>query len=305
MTAAPEQPDLAQEAAARNYFYFCATALLVMWVALMAALRPSERWWSAFPVLVGFMALIVRWRWAPSMLLVALLGIFSRDVFWQLTPGPWMPTRGAAPLTELILGASVLAFVAGNYRYQGLVNYIFPPDSRIPRAVRQLARLRRTAPGGQKSAIASPPSDLRRPVGKPKGKPVSPFAPSASALPGHHQQTRSHQSVAPAEMMLLALSVPVWVILAYSAWRLLILQQTDMDMPDSAYRGMLLVWILGIGLLASWGAFSYLRWLALRPEEAALLLQDTLWRETRREQARLNRWIVWARRKTQSRKDKP
>jgi len=35
----------------------------------------------------------------------------------------------------------------------------------------------------------------------------------------------------------------------------------------------------------------------MRPEEAALFLQDTLWRETSREQRRINRWIAWARRR--------
>ena len=38
--------------------------------------------------------------------------------------------------------------------------------------------------------------------------------------------------------------------------------------------------------------------------EGELSLQDTLWRETRREQRRLNRWLAWAelrrRRKEQS-----
>jgi hypothetical protein len=303
MTATPEPPDAAQEAAARNYFYFCATAIFIMWVALLSVLRPSERWWSAFPVLVGFMALVVRWRWAPSMLLVALLGTFSRDVFWQIAQGSFMQGRGATPLADLMLGASVLAFVAGNYRYQALVNHIFPPDNRIPRAVRQLARLRRD------SATPSPLSRTkaeatRGAAGKQKGKQTSPFAPSAGALPGHHQQPRSHKSVASGEMVLLAISMPVWVILAYSCWRLLAVQHTRLDMPDSVYQGMLLIWMVGVGLLVSWGVFSYLRWQAFRPDEAGLLLQDTLWRETRREQARLNRWIVWARQKTKSRKDK-
>jgi hypothetical protein len=32
----------------------------------------------------------------------------------------------------------------------------------------------------------------------------------------------------------------------------------------------------------------------MSPEEAALYLQDELWRQTRREQARLNRWLAWA-----------
>jgi hypothetical protein len=42
---------------------------------------------------------------------------------------------------------------------------------------------------------------------------------------------------------------------------------------------------------------ALLRYLALRrmtPPEAGLYLQDVLWRETRREQRRLNRWLAWA-----------
>jgi hypothetical protein len=38
-------------------------------------------------------------------------------------------------------------------------------------------------------------------------------------------------------------------------------------------------------------------------EEATLLLQDTLWLETRREQGRINRWLAWARLRSRRRKE--
>jgi hypothetical protein len=57
----------------------------------------------------------------------------------------------------------------------------------------------------------------------------------------------------------------------------------------------LLVWLFGVtGVVASAG----IRYLALRRanvDEARQYLQDTLWRETAREQARIQRWTRWKR----------
>jgi hypothetical protein len=67
---------------------------------------------------------------------------------------------------------------------------------------------------------------------------------------------------------------------------------------------MLLVWLLGLVFLVASALLSYLAQGRARPEEAALVLQDEAWRETSREQRRIQRWRVWARRR-QRRKEQP
>ena len=42
------------------------------------------------------------------------------------------------------------------------------------------------------------------------------------------------------------------------------------------------------------GLIAYLGQYRLTADEAALYLQDELWRQTRREQSRINRWLAWA-----------
>jgi hypothetical protein len=74
-------------------------------------------------------------------------------------------------------------------------------------------------------------------------------------------------------------------------------KETELDIDDRWWRLMVLVWLFGLMFLVAAGVLRYLgqRW--VKPEEAALFLQDTLWRETSREQRRINRWIAWAARR--------
>ena len=53
--------------------------------------------------------------------------------------------------------------------------------------------------------------------------------------------------------------------------------------------------LVGGGGLLTGTVLAYRRWRAASPDEAALVLQDTLWAETRREQRRTARWLAWFR----------
>lgn len=57
---------------------------------------------------------------------------------------------------------------------------------------------------------------------------------------------------------------------------------------------MWLLWVVGGGTALVCGLLRCWAWRQLTPEEALLYLQDVAWRETRREQRRLNRWLAWA-----------
>src|SRR5581483_9909399 len=91
------------------------------------------------------------------------------------------------------------------------------------------------------------------------------------------------------------LALPIWTGLAQVLW--LVLPQTagNPGLIVPVWRVILWLWIFGgIALLATSG-FAYWHRSTMSVEEATLFLQDTLWRETRGEQRRINRWFAWAR----------
>ena len=70
----------------------------------------------------------------------------------------------------------------------------------------------------------------------------------------------------------------------------------------SAYRGfdvprisrlLSLAWLLMVGLLVAGTVLAHWRRRQMDRAAAQLLLQDTLWRETRRGQRRIFRWLAW------------
>ena len=81
------------------------------------------------------------------------------------------------------------------------------------------------------------------------------------------------------------------------------LPDIDVDIDDRGWKVMLLAWLLGLVFIVATTAVRYAAQWYLCPEEAAMFLQDTLWRETSREQRRINRWIAWARRRQQRKAD--
>jgi len=59
-----------------------------------------------------------------------------------------------------------------------------------------------------------------------------------------------------------------------------------------------------VALAAGSAVLAYARQASATPEEALLYLQDQVWRDTRCEQSRINRWLVWARLRWQRRKER-
>ena len=105
-------------------------------------------------------------------------------------------------------------------------------------------------------------------------------------------------------MVLLLVSIPVWASLAGIGWELLLAEQPVLAFEPELWRGILLIWILGLGLLTASSVLGYLAWTRMSPAEATLFLQDVAWRETRRERTRINRWIAWAKLKKRRLKGK-
>jgi hypothetical protein len=69
------------------------------------------------------------------------------------------------------------------------------------------------------------------------------------------------------------------------------------------WQGVTLLWLFGLPMLFFTAVLGYVRRARATAQENRVFLQDQLWRETRREQSRNNRWLMWARLRAQRRKE--
>jgi hypothetical protein len=114
-------------------------------------------------------------------------------------------------------------------------------------------------------------------------------------LPRLAPQRRSSRGVSPYEVPLLLLTLPAAALTAQLLWAALTPPWRLANLlPPPLCRFLLLVWFLGVGVLVTAAALQHWKRLRMSADEAALLLQDVLWVETRREQRRINRWLAWA-----------
>jgi hypothetical protein len=100
------------------------------------------------------------------------------------------------------------------------------------------------------------------------------------------------------EILTLLSALPLWIAMAWLCRRWLDARD-DPDIEQPWWQVMTLAWVFGMLFLIAAAIMRYTAARLMRPEEAALFLQDTLWRETSREQRRITRWIAWARRRQQ------
>jgi hypothetical protein len=114
---------------------------------------------------------------------------------------------------------------------------------------------------------------------------------------------RSPGSVGPWELPGLLLTLPVWALIAGIVWVRLELEEPMEGIHEVVWRALLLAWVFGLGLAVTATGFAYLGMAQAPRAEARVYLQDQVWRETRKDQARLNRWLVWARLRRQRREE--
>jgi hypothetical protein len=137
------------------------------------------------------------------------------------------------------------------------------------------------------------PVDQRRPPGGPdRKKPAAPRGQRRSAgLPGSW------------ELPMLATAAGVWAVGVALLWLALPAVDAPLGLPRGLWRCLLLIFLVGLTTAVLAGSAAYLSWVTARPEEHLLYLQDQAWRETRREQNRINRFLTWARLRAQRRKE--
>jgi hypothetical protein len=128
----------------------------------------------------------------------------------------------------------------------------------------------------------------------PDGRRASRRRPTSLRLPPP-EQPRDPDLVGQGELTQVLVGVLVFCGLASVAWVRLRRSWPPLGIGPREWQGLVIVWAGGTVLAAAGTVSAYLRLRRSTPGEAVLYLQDTLWRQTRREQSRLNRWLVWAR----------
>lgn len=265
------QPQAAPpEDGVRHYSFLCLAALLVLGLALVVR---GLGVWGLLPSLVGVLMLVLGWR--NGALWVLLL------TAWMLAVARW---PGLHPVLVMDRVVRFLAWIFGEppTPVAGPGPPRVQPGSRLLDILLALSVLvyvagyyrflsvtRKLLPGDPRrrlprSALAQ---ELRRPPALVTAREIGWLLGAASLCVGS-----------------------AWVL-----WHWLAGEESPLELGDNWWQAILVLWLFGIILVATSGILTYLGRGRMGPDEAALILQDTLWRETRREQGRLNRWLTWAR----------
>lgn len=86
-------------------------------------------------------------------------------------------------------------------------------------------------------------------------------------------------------------------VAAFFLWQLTFTVRPPWTIMRSHWRVGLLVWVVGLALLAIAATIAYFGWRRQSRAEAMMILRDEFWRQTRGEQRKINRWTAWMRRR--------
>jgi hypothetical protein len=193
----------------------------------------------------------------PMSPLLILVTVVGAQLYLQYDALAW--PRSALQTGDVLLCAATLAYVAGHYRLLSLWAHILPPDPR--------QRYRKDA-----GAVVP----LER-----LGKVVQAHRPAALMSRG--------------ELAWFVVQLPLFAILAQGAWMLISPRRQLHDLPAKWVQLLQLAWGLALVLFVAAQFFRIWRLLQMDRATAKILLQDTLWHETRGEQRRIGRWLAWSR----------
>jgi hypothetical protein len=124
------------------------------------------------------------------------------------------------------------------------------------------------------------------------------------SAPADARQRRSPHLPRSWEIIVLVVAAVGWAVGVSLYWLVLSVIPAPLELPRGVWRGLLLIFTVGLTTAVLGAAAAYLNWLTTSPAEHLLFLQDVAWRETRREQNQINRWLTWARLRRQRRKEK-
>jgi hypothetical protein len=309
-----------QSGPARQYQMISLAAVLVLTLGLVA--RGCAEF-SLAPLLLGVVAVFFRWSGGPVLLIMLLIALFALlgpaglGYFYEGELGD------IHPLLDPLLVIALLAYSVAHFRMLGLTSNLFPVDRRNlladdPRLDDGKKRKR-----GPSLFVVLALVLLLGPVGiiilviltglEDRGKKT------ARAKP----HVRPPETATPNELLVALLTVPLWTAIGFLAWLLLTIQESPFvaeerdeywprvrrmarwreAMHNSLWQTVILIWVAVVLLLLATAVLGYLRRLWAPPADNLLYLQDQLWRETRREQSLVNRWLTWARLRRQRRQE--
>lgn len=258
--------ELRSHPAVQQYMILCLVSLLSLTVILV---QRGLDWWSLFPLLIGVLTFLANWSLGPPILLlfVAILVVAAT---------PWWRWQRPSPLLDLGLCASLVIYMLAQYRLLGLTARIFPNDPHRPPGVGT-----RTPP-----EVTRPEELTRR---HPRHWPVQRRSPDLSGV---------------GECILMMLSAGLWMTAAFVIFVYISDIKPRQGFNPQLWQLLLLTWVgtLMVGFAAAF--MTYQRWRTASPQESQLYLQDQLWRQTRKDQNRIQRWLRWARLRGQRRKEK-
>jgi hypothetical protein len=209
---------------------------------------------------IGLFGIVSKWRAAPLVLLGAFAAAQVGQHILVFRDFATEDRRPLLHLRDVVLAIGLVAYIAANCRLQSLWSQIVPADPR------QRVRKRRRA-GGRVGYAETP-------------------AP----------QPRASRLLTPQEIAAFVLMLPFWALLGQALW-VFVAQPwpSEFSVFESprAFRLLSFAWLLIMGLLIAGTVLGHWRRRQMDRAAAQMYLQDTLWRETRREQRRIFRWLAW------------
>ena len=258
MTDKPEIDDADPLAASPMHYRILAAVALG--VVFLLQLAQNMLILNAFMVLLGYLALGLKLRLSPLIVLLTIVvGQIIEQVQMNRFGGRFGMVGGGMQVSDILLCLAVLTYLAAHYRLLALWHQVLPHDRRV--------RL------------------------KPTRKSKGPKRMLGALAP----QPRPADAVTITEIVTLLLQVLGFVLLAQIAWFLLDQRWNLVGFPPGWAQFLLLAWSLTVGLFVMGHLFRYWRRSQMSRDEAQLLIQDVLWNETRGEQRRIFRWIIWLR----------
>jgi hypothetical protein len=260
-----------------HYTMLCTAALGMMGLALF--LRGLDLVSIILPPLVGLTAMVFRWRTGAIGVLFFLA--------WLLAAQHW-------PVLHPLFIAQEITWIFTNTGFAG-------PSGRY---VRPMLIGGREGFGPQEVLLCGATlayfAAHYRLLSVSKG--IFPGDPRRRVDRDSKWERRSPRLVAGQEVLNLLAPLPLWIGCAWLCWRWLESKQHE-EINRRWWQVMILAWLFGLLFLITAAVLRYLMRNQMRPEEATMILQDTLWRETSREQRRITRWIAWARTRQRKREE--
>jgi hypothetical protein len=274
----PLAAEPAKAPAVRNYVFVGLAAVIVFVLATFARGAEAAGLLAAVFAVAGLLA-----RWASGPFLFAVIaGYLLMDPYglhWASFFSGYRSLRTPArsadaelDLGSLLIVLAVLIYLMAQYRVFSLLAHAVPTD---PRRLADHRNATRPPRLGRHWRRIPPPVD-----------------PSARRDP---HQKRSPRAVAESELPQMLAVAAACVLGAQIAWAILARFEPAFEMEPRYARLMLLIWLVGVGVMIASAGLGYLAMRRAPPDEAAMYLQDELWKETRREQQRVQRWRVWGR----------